>query len=194
MISVQPDMSAAKAYLNRLQTRDLPKVIGRSLTRTAASGKTFLSRKLRERVSLKKAVIDKAIRTRRSSEIQNLIALELGRAWFEVTMTGKPIALKDFGARSVRRGVSYQVSKVRGRRLYTSKGQPAFIVPRLGGHVFVRKGPDPKGPQKVGIRKVYGPSLSQYFHSKRVQRELIAYCADFWAREIERNARFALSR
>jgi hypothetical protein len=193
--TVSVDIKPAKDYLNRLTKRELPRVIGRSLDRTAASGKTFLSRSLRERLALKKAVVDKGISKRRSSEIQNITALNLGRAWFEIRASGKPIPLKDYGARATaRRGVTYQVSRKAGRRTYRAKGNLAFIVERFGSHVFVRTGPNPPGPRGAPIRKVFGPSLPQTFRTKRERNALIAHCEQVWATEIIRNARFALSR
>lgn len=192
---ISADVKPARDYLNRLTKRELPAVIGRSLTRTASSGKSFLSRRLRERLALKKAVVDKAISTRRSTEIQNITVLNLGGAWFEIRASGDPIPLRDYGARATkRRGVTYQVSRGAGRRTYRAKGNLAFIVQRFGGHVFARVGPDPKGPLKAPIRKIFGPSLPQAFRTQRERNALIAHCEQFWATEVIRNARFALSR
>lgn len=194
MMRVVPDMSRARAYLGQLEKRDLPRVIGRSLQRTGNSARSTFSRRLRERLALKKVVVDAGLRIRRSNEVQTLAALDLGRAWFELVVTGKPIPLRDFNARVTRRGVTYQVSRGRGRRLYLSLGQPGFILPRFGGHVFVRKGPEPPGKPTIGIRKVFGPSLPQYLKSKPERVRLIQSTQQFWAVEVERNARFALRR
>lgn len=199
---VSLDVKPARDYLDRLTKRQLPRVIGRSLTRTAASGKTFLSRRLRERLALKKAVVDKAITTRQSTEIQNITALGTTsgtravsfRAWFEIRASGDPIPLRDYSARATRRGVTYQVSRSGGRRTYRAKGNLAFLIQRFGGHVFARVGPDPKGPLKAPIRKIFGPSLPQAFRTKRERNALIAHCEQFWGTEVIRNARFALSR
>ena len=188
------DIKPARDYLNQLSKRELPRVIGRSLDRTAASGKTFLSRSLRERLALKKAVVDRAISKRRSGEIQNITALDLGRAWFEIRTSGDPIPLRDYGARATKRGVTYQVSRKAGRRSYRAKGNLAFIVNRFGGHVFVRTGPNPPGPRGAPITKVFGPSLPQAFRTKRERNALIAHCEQVWATEVIRNARFALAR
>lgn len=188
------DTAGAKRYLEQLSRRELPKVIGRSLMRSAASGKTFLSKTLRQRINLKKRDIDQSISTRRSNEIGSIEVLRAGRAWFEVRVSGNPIPLRGFAAKSTRRGATYKVSKIGKRRVYVRKGQPGFIVQSLGGHVFVRKGPEPPGPETVPIQKVFGPSLPQYFSTRRVQDAEIAHVRQFWAREVIRNARFALQR
>ena len=194
MISVSPDTRNARAYLQQLQQREIPRVIGRSLDRTRKSVASFASKDLRQRIALKKADIDRSIKTRRSGEIQSLAALNLGRAWFELRFSGKPIPLRDYNARQVRQGVSYRVSKQQGRKRYTRNGQPAFFVRKFGGNVFTRIGPDPVGPDSVKIRKVYGPSLPQIASVKRMQRRLIVHAVGTWRRELISNVRFAVSR
>jgi len=194
MIRVKPDMSRAREYLSRLEKRDLPRVVGRSLDRTGKSVRSLFSKRIRDRITLKKNVVDAAIKVARSGEIQNLTALNFGRAWVELRVSGKPIPLRDFQARATKRGVTFRVSRKAGRKRYEALGQPGFIVASIGGHVFVRKGPEPPGKPTIGIRKVYGPSLPQFLESKRERVELINHAADFWAREIERNARFVLTK
>lgn len=193
MISLTLDTSGAMALLQRLETRDLPRVVGRTLTRTMNASKTATSRFLRNRIALQKRIIDQAIRTRRSNEIQNLTALQLNRAWFEIHWSGKPIPLRDYEARQTTRGVSFRVSKLKSRRVYTRQGRKAFIVNSLGGHVFVRTGPDPAGPQRAPIKRVMGPSIPQFAVTRKEREAIIAFARQFWAVELQRNIRFALS-
>lgn len=149
---------------------------------------------MRTRINLQKAILDKAIKSRRSNEIQNLSALALNRAWFEIIYAGKPFGIRDFDARETAKGVTFKVARVGRRKLYVRRGNKGFTVDRLGGHVFTRVGPDPKGPAKAPIKKAVGPSIPQFAATKRVQADLIKYAQDFWARELERNIRFAISR
>lgn len=188
------DISGAREYLKQLQGKEIPRVIGRSLDRTAKSTNSFSSRYFRSRVALDKKTVDKGLSYRRSGEIQNLTALNLGRAWFEQRISGKPIGIRDFAARKVAAGVTYRVSKAGPRQRYVRKGQPAFFVKRFGNHVFTRVGPDPPGPDSVGIKKAVGPSLPQFAATKRYQRAAIAHAEKVWATEVITNARFALSR
>lgn len=194
MFSIQPDIRGARRYLERLEKRDIPRVLGRTLKRTGDFIRTRFSQRLRARLALKKALVDAGITLRRSPDAQSLAAFTLGRTWVEVHVTGKPIPIRDFNARVTRRGVTYQVSRGRGRRLYVSAGQPGFMVASIGNHVFVRKGPDPPGPQSVGIRKAMGPALPHFLKSKREQRELIILAKDFFARDLERNIKFVLQQ
>lgn len=193
-VSVACDTRGARDYLKRLEQRDIPRVVGRTLDRTRASVKTFVSREMRQRVNLPKAVVDRAITSRRSGEIQSLRALEQGRAWFEIVVSGKPTALRDFAAKQTTRGVSFKVTRKAARKLYERKGRSSFIIASRGGHVFVRTGPDPKGKLKAPIKKVFGPSLPQFFATKRQRDAAIARAQEVWAAEIIRNARFALQR
>lgn len=194
MIRVTGDARVARAYLQHLTRSELPKVIGRSLTRTGASGRTFSSRQFRKRINLKKAVIDKAIAVRRSNEIGSLSALNAGRAWVEIRWSGRPFPLRDFDARETRSGVTFKVAKRARRRVYMRQGRKAFIVASLGDHVFVRIGEDPPGPEKAKIKKVYGPSIPQFAATRREQRALIEHVREFWSKEVIRNAQFALRR
>jgi hypothetical protein len=65
----------------------------------------------------------------------------------------KPIALKDYGARQTRAGVTVKVSEA--RKLVSHLGNRGFIAKKLGGHVFTR---DTK--ERFPISKRYGPSIS----------------------------------
>lgn len=194
MLKLTADTSAARGYLRDLERSEIPKVIGRTLNRTASSVKSRASREMRQRINLKKAVIDQAISSRRSNEIQNLTALGLGRAWFEVRYSGKPFGIRDFDARGTKKGVTFKVARVGRRKLYVRQGNKGFTVQRLGGHVFTRVGPDPPGSAKAKIKKASGPSIPQFAATKRVQADLIKYAQEFWARELERNIRFAISK
>ena len=188
MIRVQSDTSGARKYLSDLQQREIPRVIGRTLNRTASSVMARASREMRTRVNLKKAVIDKAISKRRSNEIQTLTALGLGRAWFEIRYSGKPFGIRDFDARETAKGVTFKVARIGRRKLYVRKGNKGFIVDKFGGHIFTRIG---EGRQ---IKKASGPSIPQFAATKRVQASLIQYAQEFWARELERNIKYTISR
>lgn len=194
MIKVTADTSNARRMLRDLEDREIPRVVGRTLTRTASSVRSRASREMRSRINLQKATIEKAITVRRSNDIQKIRMLELLRAWFEIRYSSKPFGIRDFDARETKRGVTFKVSKVGTRKLYVRKGNKGFTVDRFGGHVFSRVGPDPPGPAKAKIKKATGPSIPQFAATKRVQADLIKYAQEFWARELERNIRFAISR
>jgi hypothetical protein len=194
MLTVRPDVTAAKAYLKQLEQVEIRRVVGRALTRSAAAAKTFSSRKLRERINLPKVLIDQAIRTRRSNEVRGIKSLDLETAWFEIRWSGHPFALRDYAARPTRKGVTFKVARNGPRKLYMRQGRAAFIVEKLGRQVFVRVGADPPGPRKAKIVKVFGPSIPQFAMTKREREQLIDHVTEFFVTEVIRNAKFALSR
>lgn len=194
MLTVRPDVTAAKAYLRQLEQVELRRVVGRALTRSASAAKTFSSRKLRERINLPKSIIDEAIRTRRSNEVRGIKSIDLNTAWFEIRWSGHPFALRDYAARRTNRGVTYKVARRGSRKLYLRNGRPAFIVEKLGGHVFVRVGADPPGPRKAKIVKVFGPSVPQFAMTRREREQLVDHVTQFFVTEVIRNAKFALSK
>lgn len=194
MLKLTADTSNARAYLKDLQQREIPRVIGRTLNRTANTVRTHASREMRQRINLKKATLDAAITRKRSNEIQNLRMLELRRAWFEIRYSGKPFGIRDFDAKEVARGVTFKVSRASRRKLYIRAGNKGFIVQKFGGHVFTRVGEDPPGPARAKIKKASGPSIPQFAATRRVRVDLIRYAQEYWARELERNIRYAISR
>lgn len=196
MITVKADIRVAEEYLRQFASpgRELARVIGRTLNRTGAKAKTLTSRNLRQRINLRKSVIDQSISVRRSNEIQNMSALTLGRAWFELRWGGKPVPLRDYAANETTRGVSFKVSKRGRRKVYVRQGRKGFMIEKLGNHVFVRVGPDPPGPKKAPIKKVFGPSVPQFAVTARERTAIIREVQEFWAVELQRNARFALAR
>lgn len=194
MLKLTPDTSRARAYLKQLEREEIPKVIGRTLKRAAKTLKVHASREMRQRINLKKSVIDAAISTRRSNEVQNLMALALGRAWFEIRYSGKPFGIRDFAARQTSRGVTFKVARKGRRKTYVRDGNKGFFVQRFGGHVFTRVGIDPPGSARAKIKKASGPSIPQFAATQRVQKDLIKHARDFWARELERNIRYAISK
>jgi len=111
---------------------DSPKEIGkrtaRAINKTAAKHKTEISKKLREFVKIKAKDAKEHLKI-------PLKALEPNRLSATVQINqSKKIGLNRFGAKQNKKGVRYQINK-------TEKGfiESAFIVERLGGHVFKRK-------------------------------------------------------
>lgn len=195
MITVRPDVSEARRYLDRLEKIEICRVVGRALTRSASAAKTFSSRKLRERINLSKAVIDRGITTRRSNEVRGVASLNMNTAWFEIRWGGKPFPLRDYDARApARKGVTYKVARRGSRKTYSRRGRKAFIIEKLGGHVFVRVTDDPPGPARARIEKVFGPSIPQFAVTRREREQLIAHVKQFFINEVIRNAKFALSK
>jgi len=127
----------------------LPRVMSRGLNRTATSARTQVSRSLAKEIGLKiKDVRDK---------------LTLQRATYSnwrsaVGISSKRFGLIKFGARQTKKGVTYK----KGRKRVLIRH--AFIATMKTGHrgVFLRK-----GPPRLPIQELRGPSLAQVYAGTR---------------------------
>lgn len=184
-VDVRVDVAQMKRSLNAIERKLVPRAAANAINKTAITARKVGDQRIRQRFNLKSAVVKANITIKRAGS-SHLIAV--------IEASGKPIALKDYAARATRKGVTYRISKVRGRRLYTAKGQLGFIVSSLGGHVYVRKGPEPKGPATVGIRKVFGPSLPQYFVTRLVRQAMMSSIQETWPKRFKEAMDFQLLR
>lgn len=126
-IKVDPaSLSDVKQSLRENPVR-LQKAVAGALNDTATHARSEISKRIREKVNIQKKDLDPSISITRATP-DNLAAV--------VTLAkGKRLPLKYFGARQTAQGVTYQIDKSGPRKLIAH----AFIVPSLGGNVFVRK-------------------------------------------------------
>ena len=61
-----------------------------------------------------------------------------------------------------------------------------------GGHVFVRVEENPPGPRVAKIKKVYGPSITHRFRTKRVQAAINRVIRERWPIEFERELKYRM--
>ena len=123
-----------------------------AINKTVNSTFTKVSRDVRKEVMVKARDIKKVMRKVRPKGGM----LPNGKVILEHE---KRLSLKYFGAKQNKRkrsGVSYQISRKGGRKIL--KGgfmgpRPGVIAPRLGGHVFARK-----GKARLPIQKKFGVS------------------------------------
>lgn len=179
------DVSDATKGLTDIQRRHVPAAVGLALNRIGTTARKVVQQKIRERLAVKAAVARDAI-----------TIIRAGRNRLAVTMvvSGKPIPLKDYGARPTKKGVTYQVSRAAKRKKYLRQGRTGFIRDDAGGHVFVRIEADPPGPAKARIKKVYGPSIPQYFRTRAVRTAMVATVRERWPIEVKRALRGVLIR
>ncbi len=168
------------------------KAEARALNRVATTITAQQSRAIAQVVNLKVSVIKaKIVNVQRATD-------DSPRIVFEVV--GEGIALREFGARQTRAGVSVLVLKGGGRKIVPG----AFMAKGFGGNlqVFKRTGQAKrimaagryKGKLREPIEKLFGPSvLSQY-----VKDAIQQVGADTWNTrlpiELERETTFALQR
>ena len=146
----------------------IPKVMSRAVNRTAESARTQIVRRLAGLVNLKQKIIRDSITLSKASR-RNWVAT--------VGINTKRIPLINFGARQNKKGLSYVIAKQSGRRQIRS----AFIATMSSGHrgAFKRKGPD-----RLPIMELRGPSLSEFFkHAPTLARTIVGKAY----RDLERN-------
>jgi len=125
----------------------MPKVMTRGINRTATMSRTEIIRRISANVSLKKKTIRDGLQLEKAHR----------NKWAaKITVISKRIPLMDFKARQGKRGVSYLISKNKGRQ----KIQDAFFAKLKSGHegVFKRL-----GKSRLPICELFGPSLGQVF-------------------------------
>lgn len=123
----------------------------RALNHTGDKTFTIVKRTLQKQIGAPQHVILRygRIRTQRANT---------GALVYQIVAKGGPIPLKHFSAYQTRRGVS--AAPWRNRKVYKS----AFIVARLGGHVFWRT-----SSKRLPIERVAGPNVP-----KEMVRDMVA--------------------
>lgn len=140
-----------------------PSALARAVNRTGDQSKTQVVRALVSQTGLKRKVIVKAVK--------NPVRASPGALVFKLQSKGGDVAMKFFGARETRRGVS--AAPWNRRRVYTTtflKGGrfPKRVALSMGGHVFKRTGASrkPIEKQKSGLfipnEMVEGASASAF--------------------------------
>lgn len=182
-VSVKLDIDRARREFASLG-KEVNKAAIRALERVATTARKEADQEIRKRLNLKSATVKEALR----------IVKGRPRLYVDIVASGKPIALKGYGARTTKRGATFQVGRNQPRRVYKRQGRTGVIIPSLGAHVFVRTGPNPPGPQEAPIAKVYGPSIPQYFVSRFVRERMLKVARERFAIEFQRELRFRASR
>jgi hypothetical protein len=175
------------ATLITFNTKDVQQTIGsiprkilvpatvRALNKVAANVKTAAGRAIRERRGLPAAAVNKTMVIQRANR-QKLRST--------LVVRGKPIGLKDYKARQVRKGVTVEVTRG-ARKLIPS----AFIVHKLSGQVFTREG---KG--RLPIEKMVGPSIPSTFLQERVKLAWLTVAKDAMVKRNAEELRYELSK
>lgn len=119
--------------------RQGPKIVSRAMNQRLNVSYTAVARTTAKETGLPVGETKKAMRKDRASPSDLTISIR-ARGGF--------LSLKRFAARQVRKGVSHKA----WNRRQVNKG--AFIVGKMGGHVFTRT-----TDKRFPLRKEYGPSI-----------------------------------
>lgn len=179
------DIAQARRSLDLIKT-EVDKAAARALERVGVTTRKEASDAIRQRLAIKAGTAKEQIKVTRPYGSKRLVR--------DIVASGKPIAIRDYGARRTKRGVTFKVTKGSKRKIYVAKGNKGFISDRFGGHVFARTEADPPGPRKGRIRKVFGPSLPQYFVTRFVRERMERVAATRWPIEFAREINFRRQR
>jgi hypothetical protein len=157
----------------------------KSIERVAITARKFATQHIQQRLALPSRVIKSKIYLSRPYGSNRLVR--------DIVASGEPVSIRDYTARKTKRGISYRVSKGASRKIYKAKGNLGFIIDKFGGHVFARTEPDPPGLRKGRIRKVYGPSIPQYFVTRTVLNLIRHTVQERWPIEFTREMKYRRS-
>lgn len=116
--------------------------------KVAKKTKSVIAKGVTQELAVKQKTVKEHISTRKTKS----------RAEVDLAKSAR-IPLRDFKARQTRKGVSYRISKSKGRR----KAPHAFVVDKFGGRVYQRV-----GKARTPIRQLRGPSPFGVFVGQRL--------------------------
>lgn len=135
--------------------KNLPKEMSIISNKVTRKGKSLVAKDVASELAVPQKVIKQQISTQRIDKTGAQLVLSKSRR----------IPLRDFKARQTKKGVSYKVSKKRGRKLAVGAftgPRPGLTFARYRGRVFKRV-----GKTRLPIRQLYGPSPWGVFVKQR---------------------------
>lgn len=153
------DTSGLEYMAAQLSPERCRQALSVSVNDSARQTRLYARRLVAQESSIKAGTVDKGLTISPWSSPGTLSATVVG--------SGRPISLKEFGARQTRAGVT---AKVWGKRqLYRG----AFIVSSLGGHVYHRT-----SRKRLPIEKMWGAGVAQVMSQDAVSRAVVAHGED----------------
>lgn len=152
-VATNSDFEAKAIELAKVVS-NLPKEMRIVSWKTAKKTKSLIAKSITQEL----ATPQKVVRSK-------LTQVRSGPTGAEVTLKKTArISLRDFGARQTKKGVSYKVSKTKGRKTIAS----AFIIKKFGGHVFKRV-----SKVRTSHTQRYGPSPWGVFVKKQKDNQVM---------------------
>lgn len=161
MIAIEIDAKKLKelrAAVDRAGKKFKPEFAA-ALNATAKKARSEIGQKIRTELVVKASDVNKLIKINRRATSQSLVS------GVSLTKTAR-LPLRAFGARQIRTGVTYRISKQGGRKLVKGAFQgpkPGVIKVSWRGNVFKRI-----GPERLPIVKLMGVSPWGVFTKKRM--------------------------
>lgn len=167
--------------------RSLPKELAAACNKTARGMKTPISQEIRKELAVKAAVVKAVIDQTRTAKPIGILNKKTEAA--VAVKSSKRIPLRDFGARQIKAGVTYRISKSGGRK----RIQGAFMVAKLGNHVFTRAKDVRRNPPKYNalpISKKFGASPWGVFVKNKMDVPASKEAEQRLAKEIDRRIQY----
>lgn len=172
-----------------------PKIITRSLNRTATKARTEGSKEVRKQVNLKAAYVKSRLKLRKATyrNLQSSIStpsrgLLLSRFSTDRRISGDSVSwIKP--PKTPPRGIRVKVDPSSGTKVVTGSpdtvGKPFYIVLKKSGRVAIAGRRAVPGPNGGMLKAFHGPSLSQVFTD--VVDDISGPMNDFMAKEMDKN-------
>lgn len=169
-VTVQDNASDLVTSLGNVTT-NLRKELRIVSWKVSGKTKSLIAKEVTKELAVAQKVVRRHLKAKRVEPTGALVRLEYQAR----------IPLRDYKARQTKKGVSYKISKTKGR----SKIASAFIVNKLGNHVFVRS-----GKSRLPIRKLYGPSPWGVFVVNKMTADLTPKVKSELTKQLAERLRF----
>lgn len=180
-ITIDPSQIARMKKAIEYTGRSLRKELAVACNATAAKGKSIIAKQISKELATPQKNIRATISQSRKAKDSDISAtLEVRK--------DRRISLKEFGARQTKTGVSYKISKTRGRKSIPGAFQgprPGLINVKTKGNVFKRV-----GKARLPIVKLYGPSSWGVFVVGKKQGPSVTEIEAELKKQIDRRIRF----
>lgn len=180
-ITIDPGQIAAMKKAIEDTGRSLRKELAVACNATAAKGKSIIAKQIGKELATPQKNIRATISQSKKAKDTDISAtLEVRK--------DRRISLKEFGARQTKAGVSYKISKSKGRKTVPGAFQgpkPGSINVRTKGNVFKRV-----GKSRLPIVKLMGPSSWGVFVVGKKQGPSVPEIEAELKKQIDRRIRF----
>ncbi len=180
-ITIDPTQIARMKKAIEDTGRSLRKELAVACNATASKGKSIIAKQISKELATPQKNIRATISQSRKAKDTDISAtLEVRK--------DRRISLKEFGARQTKAGVSYKISKSRGRKSIPGAFQgprPGRINVKTKGNVFKRV-----GKARLPIVKLYGPSSWGVFVVGKKQGPSVDEIEAELKKQIDRRIRF----
>ena len=174
-INIERDFERLAKTLSDTQRKKLPRALNRTIRRVGPAAEKVIYREVAKDTGLKQKILK--ARWYRSEKG------DARRPFYRLLVRLGSVALKEFKPKQIKGGV--KASAWGKRKLYES----AFIVDKIQGHVFTRK-----GAARFPIKKLWGPSIS----ASTMQTDVISAAEQVIERrffpELAQNLRFFMRK